>query len=60
MTERLCTYDKENLSARGKPTEEYLRLYKTWGEGKIGVIVTGNVPVRLLSLLSSSIVDLST
>ncbi|GAA5902154.1 hypothetical protein JCM6882_006715 [Rhodosporidiobolus microsporus] len=45
MTERLCTYDQENLDERGKPTEEYRKLYEVWGEGQIGVIVFGNIPV---------------
>ncbi|BGP44950.1 hypothetical protein JCM10450v2_000765 [Rhodotorula kratochvilovae] len=45
MTERLCTYDQENLGERGRTTEEYNRLYKVWGEGKIGVIVLGNIPI---------------
>jgi hypothetical protein len=41
MTERLCTYDKKDLEARGKTTAEYEKLYKVWGEGEIGVIVLG-------------------
>ncbi|GAA5994756.1 NADH:flavin oxidoreductase/NADH oxidase family protein [Rhodotorula paludigena] len=45
MTERLCTYDQDNLDERGKPTPEYEHLYKVWGEGKIGVIVLGNIPI---------------
>lgn len=39
MTERLCTYDENDLDARGKPTPEYLKLYEEWGKGEIGVIV---------------------
>ncbi len=46
MTERLCTYDETNLEARGHVTPEYINLYKTWGEGKIGVIVLGNLPIQ--------------
>jgi 2,4-dienoyl-CoA reductase-like NADH-dependent reductase (Old Yellow Enzyme family) len=44
MTERLCTWDDENPNECGKPTKEYLRLYKIWGEGRIGVTVLGNIP----------------
>lgn len=45
MTERLCRWNKddEDINARGYPTEEYLNLYKRWGEGEIGVIVFGNI-----------------
>lgn len=46
MTERLCTYDETDLGARGKPTPEYVELYKVWGEGQIGVIVLGNIPIH--------------
>ena len=46
MTERLCTYDKKDLEARGKTTAEYEKLYKVWGEGEIGVIVLGNIPIE--------------
>ncbi|KDE02332.1 hypothetical protein MVLG_07102 [Microbotryum lychnidis-dioicae p1A1 Lamole] len=45
MTERLCTYDQEDLDSRGKPTPEYIKLYEEWGKGKTGVIVLGNIPV---------------
>ncbi|KAJ2984307.1 hypothetical protein NQ176_g48 [Zarea fungicola] len=48
MTERLCSWNKdgEDISARGFPSEEYLHLYKLWGEGDIGIIVSGNTMVR--------------
>ncbi|EGG10388.1 uncharacterized protein MELLADRAFT_33909 [Melampsora larici-populina 98AG31] len=46
MTERLCTYSETDLGERGKPTPEYLRLYKLWGEGQIGIIVLGNIPIH--------------
>ncbi|GAA6005645.1 hypothetical protein JCM10207_005281 [Rhodosporidiobolus poonsookiae] len=46
MTERLASYDQENLDKRGIPSEAYNHLYKVWGEGKIGVIVLGNIPVE--------------
>lgn len=58
MTERLCTYHETDLDARGKPTPEYVRLYKSWGEGKIGIIVLVSVqelislPIRSLGSLS--------
>lgn len=46
MTERLCTYDETDLGARGKPTPEYIELYRVWGQGKIGIIVLGNIPIH--------------
>lgn len=32
QTERLCTFDQDNLDERGKPTPEYLKLYEEWGK----------------------------
>jgi 2,4-dienoyl-CoA reductase-like NADH-dependent reductase (Old Yellow Enzyme family) len=46
MTERLCTYEDGDLEARGKTTKEYEHLYKVWGEGEIGTIVLGNIPIE--------------
>jgi 2,4-dienoyl-CoA reductase-like NADH-dependent reductase (Old Yellow Enzyme family) len=47
MTERLCHWNAENepISARGYPSEEYKILYQRWGEGQIGIIVSGNTMV---------------
>jgi 2,4-dienoyl-CoA reductase-like NADH-dependent reductase (Old Yellow Enzyme family) len=45
VTERLCTWSDDNLDERGRPTPEYIELYKVWGEGAIGTIVLGNLPV---------------
>ncbi|EPQ32058.1 uncharacterized protein PFL1_00256 [Pseudozyma flocculosa PF-1] len=44
MTERLCTWSKDDFKKRGWPTPEYISLYKDWGEGEIGTIVLGNIP----------------
>ncbi|KAN0060424.1 hypothetical protein ACQY0O_007754 [Thecaphora frezii] len=44
MSERLCTWDKDDFKKRGWPTPEYIGLYKLWGEGQIGTIVLGNIP----------------
>ncbi|KAJ9112636.1 hypothetical protein QFC19_000656 [Naganishia cerealis] len=46
MTERLCTYDDNDLDARGKPTPEYVKTYEEWGKGQIGVVVLGNIPIH--------------
>ncbi|WAQ88145.1 hypothetical protein PtA15_9A270 [Puccinia triticina] len=59
MTERLCTYDDVDLEARGKPTPEYEELYRVWGEGKIGTIILGNIPVHreYLEAKGNAIID---
>ncbi|KAF2162805.1 hypothetical protein M409DRAFT_26660 [Zasmidium cellare ATCC 36951] len=46
MTERLCHWNEEDITLRGYPSKEYENLYKTWGEGEIGIIVSGNLMVR--------------
>ncbi|KAK7885706.1 hypothetical protein LTR67_010057 [Exophiala xenobiotica] len=48
MTERLCYWNKEgeDISARGVPSPEYVNLYRRWGEGEIGIIVSGNTMVH--------------
>ncbi|KAJ3544864.1 hypothetical protein NM208_g2817 [Fusarium decemcellulare] len=43
MTERLSTWDPVNLEARGVPTQELINVYRRWGEGDFGVVLTGNV-----------------
>jgi 2,4-dienoyl-CoA reductase-like NADH-dependent reductase (Old Yellow Enzyme family) len=35
-----------NQTARGVPTPELTNLYKTWGEGRIGIKISGNIMVR--------------
>ncbi|KDQ57636.1 hypothetical protein JAAARDRAFT_687188 [Jaapia argillacea MUCL 33604] len=46
MTERLCTWDPHNRGECGMPTDAYINLYKRWGEGEIGAIILGNIPVH--------------
>ncbi|KAK7931841.1 hypothetical protein PG985_002553 [Apiospora marii] len=48
MTERLCQWNQqgEDISVRGFPTAEYEQLYERWGEGEIGIIVTGNIMLK--------------
>ncbi len=49
MTERLCTFnddDPSDLESRGQVTKEYEELYRVWGQGQIGVIVLGNLPIQ--------------
>lgn len=43
MTERLSSWDPENLPARGVPSKQLINAYKRWGEGEIGLILSGNI-----------------
>ncbi|EOA86065.1 uncharacterized protein SETTUDRAFT_169431 [Exserohilum turcica Et28A] len=43
MTERLSSWDAKKLEARGIPSKNLVNVYKRWGEGQFGVILTGNV-----------------
>ncbi|KAI0808479.1 NADH:flavin oxidoreductase/NADH oxidase [Xylaria sp. FL0064] len=43
MTERLSSWDPKDLSKRGVPTQELINVYQRWGEGGLGLILTGNV-----------------
>jgi 2,4-dienoyl-CoA reductase-like NADH-dependent reductase (Old Yellow Enzyme family) len=45
MSEKLATFDEHDLSARGIPGKELENLYRKWGEGQWGVILTGNVMI---------------
>lgn len=46
MTERLSTWDPKALEKRGVPTPELINVYRRWGEGGFGVILTGNVMIE--------------
>jgi len=45
MTERLSSWDAQNLEKRGIPSKELQNVYKRWGEGGIGHILTGNIMI---------------
>ncbi|KAM0808397.1 hypothetical protein AB5N19_08740 [Seiridium cardinale] len=45
MTERLSSWDPQDLPKRGVPSKELVNVYRRWGEGQFGVILTGNVMV---------------
>ncbi|KAL9610637.1 MAG: hypothetical protein Q9167_004679 [Letrouitia subvulpina] len=47
MTERLSSWDPNNLEARGTPSKELINVYKRWGEGQLGTILTGNIMIEL-------------
>lgn len=43
MSERLATWDPKILEKRGIPTPNLINVYKRWGEGGFGVILSGNI-----------------
>jgi 2,4-dienoyl-CoA reductase-like NADH-dependent reductase (Old Yellow Enzyme family) len=46
MTERLSSWDPKNLKARGVPSKNLINVYKRWGEGEFGQILTGNIMIE--------------
>ncbi|KNG89829.1 hypothetical protein ANOM_002849 [Aspergillus nomiae NRRL 13137] len=46
MSERLSSWSEDNLSARGIPSQTLVETYSTWGQGEIGLILTGNVMIH--------------
>jgi 2,4-dienoyl-CoA reductase-like NADH-dependent reductase (Old Yellow Enzyme family) len=45
MTERLSTWDPKSNEERGIPTSDLQNVYKRWGEGGLGHILTGNIMI---------------
>ncbi|KAI1610322.1 NADH oxidase [Exophiala viscosa] len=45
MTERLSSWDAEHKEKRGVPSKNLINVYKRWGEGGLGHILTGNIMV---------------
>ena len=45
MTERLSSWSPTDHKARGVPSPELINVYKRWGEGGLGHILTGNIMV---------------
>ncbi|GAA94511.1 hypothetical protein E5Q_01163 [Mixia osmundae IAM 14324] len=45
MTEHLCAYNEIDMSQSGRPTPELIELYRVWGKGVPGIIVTGNIMI---------------
>ena len=45
MTERLSTWDPNDFSKRGIPTPQLIKVYQRWGEGALGLILTGNTMI---------------
>ncbi|MCJ1391981.1 hypothetical protein MMC18_004848 [Xylographa bjoerkii] len=47
MTERISSWDPKDLPARGIPSKNLINVYKRWGEGEFGMILTGNIMINL-------------
>jgi len=45
MTERLSSWDPQNFEVRGIPSKNLINVYRRWGEGALGVILTGNLMI---------------
>jgi len=46
MTERLSSWHPKNLEARGIPSKNLINVYRRWGEGEFGMILTGNLMIE--------------
>jgi len=60
MTERLSSWDPKDFSKRGIPSENLINTYRRWGEGGIGLILTGNIMIEYdqLEAAGNSIIPL--
>lgn len=38
MTERLSSWDQHDLSKRGVPSENLIKVYEAWGRGQFGIM----------------------
>ncbi|KAH8750240.1 hypothetical protein F5882DRAFT_454649 [Hyaloscypha sp. PMI_1271] len=46
MTERISSWDPKDFKARGIPSKNLINVYKRWGEGGFGQILTGNIMIE--------------
>ena len=46
MTERLSSWNAKDLPKRGVPSPELINVYRRWGEGGYGLILTGNIMIE--------------
>ena len=47
MTERISSWDPNDLNKRGIPSDNLINVYKRWGQGQLGTILTGNIMIEL-------------
>jgi len=45
MTELLSSWDADNVEARGVPSEDLVNLYRIFGQGDIGLMLSGNIMI---------------
>ncbi|KAK1633573.1 NADH:flavin oxidoreductase/NADH oxidase-like protein [Colletotrichum phormii] len=45
MSERVATWDVADVSKRGAPTKELPNLYRNWGTGRWGILLSGNIMI---------------
>ena len=45
-TERLASWSPHDVSGRGVPSPEFVNLYRRWGEGGMGLLITGNIMIE--------------
>ena len=45
-TERIASWHPKDTALRGIPSPEFINLYRRWGEGGIGMIITGNIMIE--------------
>lgn len=57
MSELFATFTPEDPVNHGIPTDHLINLYQKWGNGKFGVILTGNVQVCPVSWESPDLND---
>jgi 2,4-dienoyl-CoA reductase-like NADH-dependent reductase (Old Yellow Enzyme family) len=60
LTERMASWSPTDLSARGIPSQNLINLYRRWGEGQFGLILTGNIMIAYDQLESpgNMVIDL--
>ncbi|TVY73289.1 NADH-dependent flavin oxidoreductase nadA [Lachnellula suecica] len=46
MTERISSWDPKDFEKRGIPSKNLINVYKRWGEGGFGQILTGNIMIE--------------
>ncbi|TVY14177.1 NADH-dependent flavin oxidoreductase nadA [Lachnellula arida] len=46
MSERLSSWDPKDFKKRGIPSKNLVNVYKHWGEGQYGQILTGNIMIE--------------
>ncbi|RSL86920.1 hypothetical protein CEP51_002524 [Fusarium floridanum] len=49
-SERLASWDPKDESARGIPSKQLINLYRSWGAGGWGQILTGNIAIDAVHL----------